>query len=121
VCVLGTVETRQADVSIRLQLFCITSAAVFSLLFLTVSVLPGTSKTCSLRKQATRGRDVTLAPSPRDIRAALAVSCEQGRVRNVSLGFYYKAAFFNMLLHILSEMGWQLSFTCTHVCEKQNK
>lgn len=89
VCIFCIIETQQADVSILLQPFCITFVAVFSLFFLTISILPDKSKTCSLRKQATGGRDVILAPSLRDVRAALAVSCEQGRVRNIPLSFLF--------------------------------
>lgn len=62
-----------------------------------------------------------LTPFVRDVRAALPVSCEWGTGKTFPLAFYFKAVVFNMLLHPVSEVGWPLSFTCTRVCEKQNK
>lgn len=113
-CILCVREARQADVSI--WLFCVSFSAVFSL-FLTISVLPDKSQTCSVRKQVARGRDMILTPLLRDVRTAVSVSCEWGTGKTFPLAFYFKA----VLLNPVSEGGWPLSITCTSVCEKQNK
>lgn len=86
-CIFYSTETGQAEVSILLQPFRITFASV--LFFLSISILPDKSKTCSLSKQVTRSRYVIPAPSSQDVRAALIVSCQQRRERNISLGFFF--------------------------------